>query len=153
MNLINLLIRELEDNWSSGGDFQVSHHAEICQFDRFSLVVIMEFPDWFKLKSKYYGKSACQYTYKASRKQSRIESSDKVPAMQDEDLKKHVLFNPPQPTSQQAAIGINSHILGPMSYYRQPPAPAYDGSCEMMGEAMQLSSMQSILSRYYLRYD
>ena len=35
MKLINLLIRELED-CSLGGDFRVSHHAEICQFDRFS---------------------------------------------------------------------------------------------------------------------
>ena len=35
MKLINLLIRELED-CGSGGDFRVSHHAEICQFDRFS---------------------------------------------------------------------------------------------------------------------
>ena len=35
MNLINLLIRE-PNNCSLGGDFQVSHHAEICQFDRFS---------------------------------------------------------------------------------------------------------------------
>ena len=35
MKLINLLIRELED-CSLGDDFRVSHHAEICQFDRFS---------------------------------------------------------------------------------------------------------------------
>ena len=35
MKLINLLIRELE-NCSLGGDFLVSRHAEICQFDRFS---------------------------------------------------------------------------------------------------------------------
>ena len=57
MKLINSLIRELE-NCSLGGDFRVSRHAEISQFDRFSLeiiskehvVVIKEFPDWFKLK-------------------------------------------------------------------------------------------------------
>ena len=36
MKLINLLIREL-NNCSLGGDFRVSRHAEICQFDRFSL--------------------------------------------------------------------------------------------------------------------
>ena len=66
--------------------------------------------------------------------------------MQDEDPKKHVLFNPPQPPSHQAAIGINSHIYGPMSYCRQSPAPAYDGSREIIGETMHLSSMQSILS-------
>ena len=36
MKLINLLIREL-DNCSLGGDFRVPRHAEICQFDRFSL--------------------------------------------------------------------------------------------------------------------
>ena len=35
MKLINLLIRKL-DNCSLGGDFRVSRHAEICQFDRFS---------------------------------------------------------------------------------------------------------------------
>ena len=40
MKLINLLIREL-DNCSlggggGGGDFRVSRHAEIYQFDRFS---------------------------------------------------------------------------------------------------------------------
>ena len=35
MKLINLLIREL-DNCILGGDFQGSHHAKICQFDRFS---------------------------------------------------------------------------------------------------------------------
>ena len=66
--------------------------------------------------------------------------------MQEEDSKKHVLFNPPQPPSHQAAIGINSHIYGPISYYRHPPAPNYEGSREMMGEAVQFSSMQSILS-------
>ena len=38
MKLINLLIREL-DNCSLGGDFLVSRHAEICQFDRFSLEI------------------------------------------------------------------------------------------------------------------
>ena len=36
MKLINLLIREL-NNYSLGDDFRVSHHAEICQFDRVSL--------------------------------------------------------------------------------------------------------------------
>ena len=59
MKLINLLIRELE-NGSLGGDFRVSRHAEICQFDRFSLeinfrkriVVIMEFPDWLQVIMK-----------------------------------------------------------------------------------------------------
>ena len=59
MKLINLLIRVL-DNCSLGGDFRVSRHAEICQFDRFSLeinfkehvVVIMEFPDWVQVKMK-----------------------------------------------------------------------------------------------------
>ena len=59
MKLINLLIRELEI-CSLGGDFRVSSHAEICQFDRFSLeinfkehiVVIMEFPDWVQVKMK-----------------------------------------------------------------------------------------------------
>ena len=35
MKLINLLIREL-DNCRFVGDFRVSRHAEICQFDRFS---------------------------------------------------------------------------------------------------------------------
>ena len=35
MRLINLLIREL-NNCSSGGDFRVSHHAEMFQFDRLS---------------------------------------------------------------------------------------------------------------------
>ena len=35
MKLINLLIREL-GNCSLRGDFPVSRHAEICQFDRFS---------------------------------------------------------------------------------------------------------------------
>ena len=57
MKLIHLLIRKL-DNCSLGDDFRVSRHAEICQFDHFSLeiiskehvVVIMEFLDWFKLK-------------------------------------------------------------------------------------------------------
>ena len=57
MKLINLLIREL-NNYSSGDDFRVSHHAEICQFDRLSLevnfkehvVVIMEFPDSAQVK-------------------------------------------------------------------------------------------------------
>ena len=60
MKLINLLIRELH-NSSLGRDFRALRHSEICQFDRFLLeinlksarsyaVVIMEFPDWFKLK-------------------------------------------------------------------------------------------------------
>ena len=58
MKLINLLIRAL-DNCSAGRDLRVSRHAEICQFDRFSLeiskehaVVIMEFPDWVQIKMK-----------------------------------------------------------------------------------------------------
>ena len=38
MKLINLLIRELE-NCSLGGDFRVPRHAEICQFDGFSLEI------------------------------------------------------------------------------------------------------------------
>ena len=38
MKLINSLIREL-DNCSLGDDFRVSRHAEICQFDRFSLEI------------------------------------------------------------------------------------------------------------------
>ena len=38
IKLINLLIRELE-NCSLGGDFRVSCHAEICQFDCFSLEI------------------------------------------------------------------------------------------------------------------
>ena len=38
MKLINLLIRELE-NCSLLGDFRVSCHAEICQFDRLSLEI------------------------------------------------------------------------------------------------------------------
>ena len=38
MKLINLLIREL-DNRSLGSDFRVWRHAEICQFDRFSLEI------------------------------------------------------------------------------------------------------------------
>ena len=57
MNLINFLIRE-RNNCSVGGDFRVSHHAEMCQFDRLSLeiiskehvVVIMEFSDWVQVK-------------------------------------------------------------------------------------------------------
>ena len=36
MKLINLLIREL-NNCSLGGNFRVSSHAEICQYDHFSL--------------------------------------------------------------------------------------------------------------------
>ena len=36
MKLINLLIWEL-NNCSLGGDFQITRHAEMCQFDRFSL--------------------------------------------------------------------------------------------------------------------
>ena len=35
---IKLLIRGL-DNCSLGGNFRVSRHAEICQFDRFSLEI------------------------------------------------------------------------------------------------------------------
>ena len=52
-------MREL-GNCSLGADLRVSRHAEICQFDRFSLeitliskehvVVIMEFQTGFKLK-------------------------------------------------------------------------------------------------------
>ena len=38
MKLINLLIKEL-DKCSFGGDFRVSRHAEICQFDRSSLEI------------------------------------------------------------------------------------------------------------------
>ena len=38
IKLINLLIRELDD-CSLGGDVRVSRHAEICQFDRFSLEI------------------------------------------------------------------------------------------------------------------
>ena len=38
MKLINLLIRDL-NNCSLGRVFRVLHHAEICQFDRFSLNV------------------------------------------------------------------------------------------------------------------
>ena len=38
MKLINLLISKL-DNCSLGGDFRVMRHAEICQFDRFSLEI------------------------------------------------------------------------------------------------------------------
>ena len=38
MKLINLLIKELDD-CSLGGDFLVSRHSEICQFDRFSLEI------------------------------------------------------------------------------------------------------------------
>ena len=38
MKLINLIIREL-DNCSLGGDFRVSYHSEICQFDHFSLEI------------------------------------------------------------------------------------------------------------------
>ena len=38
MKLINSLIRELK-NCSLGGDFRVSCHAEICQFDRFPLEI------------------------------------------------------------------------------------------------------------------
>ena len=61
MKLINLLIREL-NNCSLGGDFGVSRHAQICQFDRFlqkliskeHVVVIMEFPDWIQVKKIYY---------------------------------------------------------------------------------------------------
>ena len=41
MKLINLFIRELE-NCGLGGDFRVSRHAEICQFDRFSLEIIFK---------------------------------------------------------------------------------------------------------------
>ena len=57
MNLINLLIREL-DNCSLGGDFRVSRHVEICQFDRFPLEINFKrarscnygIPRLFKLK-------------------------------------------------------------------------------------------------------
>ena len=38
MKLINLLIMGL-NNCSLGDDFLVSHHAEMCQFDRFSLEI------------------------------------------------------------------------------------------------------------------
>ena len=38
MKLINLLIREF-NNCSLGGDFQVSRHGEICQFDCFPLEI------------------------------------------------------------------------------------------------------------------
>ena len=38
MKLINLLIGEL-NNCSFGGDFGVSRHAEICQFDCVSLEI------------------------------------------------------------------------------------------------------------------
>ena len=38
MKLLNLLIREL-NNCSLEGVFRVSRHAEICQFDRFSLEI------------------------------------------------------------------------------------------------------------------
>ena len=38
IKLIHLLIKEL-DNCSLGADFWVSRHAEICQFDRFSLEI------------------------------------------------------------------------------------------------------------------
>ena len=38
MKPVNLLIRGL-DNCSLGGNFRVSRHAEICQFDRFSLEI------------------------------------------------------------------------------------------------------------------
>ena len=61
MKLINLLIKDL-DNCSLGGYFRVSRHAKICQLIAFlwkliskeHVIVIMEFPDWFKLKWKYY---------------------------------------------------------------------------------------------------
>ena len=49
MKLINLLIRELE-NCSLGGDFRVSRHAKICQFDRFSLEI--NFRLYFQVKMK-----------------------------------------------------------------------------------------------------
>ena len=38
MKLINSLIRELE-NCSLRGDFRISRHTEICQFNRFSLEI------------------------------------------------------------------------------------------------------------------
>ena len=38
MKLINLLVRK-QDNCSLAGNFRVSRHAEICQFDRFSLEI------------------------------------------------------------------------------------------------------------------
>ena len=62
MKLINLLIKEL-NNCNLRGDFRVSHHAEIRQFDRFLLeinfkrariYVIMEFLDWVQVKKIYY---------------------------------------------------------------------------------------------------
>ena len=43
MKLINLLIREL-NNCSLEGDFRVSHNAEICKFDRFSLEICKKNP-------------------------------------------------------------------------------------------------------------
>ena len=49
MKLINLLIREL-DNCSLEGVFRVSRHAEICQFDRFSLEI-----NFKKVRSCNYG--------------------------------------------------------------------------------------------------
>ena len=77
MKLINLLIRKL-NNCSLGGDFRISHHAEICQFDCFSLginfkrarrlLVIMGSPDWVQVKknipqgvSKHFLESGEQY--------------------------------------------------------------------------------------------
>ena len=49
MKLIHLLIKELE-NCSLGGDFRVSRHTEICQFDRFSLEI-----NFKKARSRNYG--------------------------------------------------------------------------------------------------
>ena len=55
-----MLIKEL-NNCSLGGDFRVSRHAGICQFDSFSseliskehVIVIMEFPNWVQVLKKY----------------------------------------------------------------------------------------------------
>ena len=49
MTLINLLIREL-DNRSLGGDFRVWRHAEMFQFDHFSLEI-----NFKKARSCNYG--------------------------------------------------------------------------------------------------
>ena len=49
MKLINLLFRE-RNNYRLGGDFQVSRHEEICQFDRFSLEI-----NFKRACSCYYG--------------------------------------------------------------------------------------------------
>ena len=52
------------NNCRLGSDFQVSHHAEICQFDRFSLEINFKrarscnygTPRLVKLKWKYYNR-------------------------------------------------------------------------------------------------